>query len=272
MVDTAQGVPGLPQVSMVDQKGNPTGPWYSFFVSLWNRTGGASGSISALIDNISSIPGSILYRGASFWSGLGPGLEFDVLRMGAEFPEWDTLDGQSFGNQTQGDFFIGPILGSGNPSFRAVASSDLAPVAGQFPGTNTNDNAAAGHVGEYVVGTVLQASAVSLVSNTPQNVVSIALSAGDWDVSLAAYFIPSSGAAVSLAAGYISTASATANMVAGFFGQMSNLTGNSFIVSTSVPKKRFSLASGETIFFVADAIFTGGTVTAFGEISARRVR
>ena len=127
MTNFNQGVPAVPYVAMVDDNRNPTGPWYSFFVSLYNRSGGAtpSNSASAILDSITNAIGSILYRGASAWQGLAPGSEYEVLRMGSEFPEWDTLDGNSFGDQSAAEFFASPSNAPGIPSFRSIVPSDL---------------------------------------------------------------------------------------------------------------------------------------------------
>lgn len=273
MSSVQQGVPGLPQVAMVDKAGNPTGPWYSFFVSLWTRTGGATGTLSVILDNISSIPGSILYRGSQIWQGLNPAAQYKVLRMGTQFPEWDTLDGNSFGNIGANLFLAAPFGGAGVPSFRNIETADLETVAGQIPGTQAAGSASAGNVGEYDVSTILAGSGVALTSGTPANIGSgITLTAGDWDISLSAYFQPQSGATLTVASASLSTVSATVNNVAGFYGQVAGLTGNGNEVSVSVARKRFSVAATTTVFFVAEATFSGGTLSAFGELSARRAR
>ncbi|MDP2325295.1 MAG: hypothetical protein Q8N51_14890, partial [Gammaproteobacteria bacterium] len=49
-------------------------------------------------------------------------------------------------------------------------------------GTNTNDAAAAGYIGELIGSTIASGSAVSLTTATNANVTSISLTAGDWDV------------------------------------------------------------------------------------------
>ena len=50
-------------------------------------------------------------------------------------------------------------------------------------GTTTNNNAAAGSVGEFVSSIVLGAAAVSLTTNVSANITSlVSLSAGDWDI------------------------------------------------------------------------------------------
>jgi hypothetical protein len=56
------------------------------------------------------------------------------------------------------------------------------PAVGQIPGTATNDDAAAGKLGEIISSNIVVGSAVSLTTNTPANITSLSLTAGDWDV------------------------------------------------------------------------------------------
>ena len=60
-------------------------------------------------------------------------------------------------------------------------------LRGQTPnqviGTGTNDNAAAGIVGEFITATVAVGGAVALVTATANTVTSITLTPGDWDMS-----------------------------------------------------------------------------------------
>ena len=50
-------------------------------------------------------------------------------------------------------------------------------------GTSTNNNAAAGQIGEFVTSTVAIGAAVALTTGVTANVTSIPLTGGDWDVS-----------------------------------------------------------------------------------------
>ena len=69
-----------------------------------------------------------------------------------------------------------------------VSKGGLLALAAGVKGTTTNDSAAAGTVGEEIVSTVIVGSAVSLTTATAATVTSIALTAGDWDVSFDAMF------------------------------------------------------------------------------------
>lgn len=156
----------------------------------------------------------------------------------------------------------------------------IAGTAGQIPGTATNDNAAAGNVGQFVTLYTPTGSAVGLTSTIPANIgAGISLTAGDWDVSSTINFNVS-GATGTLFQGGPSVVTATLPTSAGGAGlgtdalasspiPITGLTGD--LTADSGPV-RVSIASTTTVFLVASAAFTVGTVSVFGTIRARRVR
>lgn len=125
---TPSGFPGYQPIA--DSFGNPTPAWVAFFLALYNSTGNTPGQASALLDTLTPLPGSMLFRGSGLWQGLGPGVAHQVLQTIAGFPAWGFLDGNSFGSQTRGFVFAGPIGINGIPRFRALVASDLPPVSG----------------------------------------------------------------------------------------------------------------------------------------------
>lgn len=266
----AQGVPG-PQLTTPD--GQVLGNWYSFFLSLWSRTGGASGSPSIIIDGIANSPGDILYRATNAWQALGPGAKYRVLRMGAQFPEWDVLDGNSFGSRAGSLFFVSPAGTTGIPAFRSIVTADLVPVEGQFPGTTTNDLANAGNVGEYLSAT---GSAVTMSSGGVADIASILLSPGDWDVWGNFASIPASGITITGLNAWINTASATdpGTPNAGAYAQLAGTFTLSQTQTVAVGQTRIQVAasSTKTAYLSASTTFSAGTATAAGFIAARRVR
>jgi hypothetical protein len=141
-------------------------------------------------------------------------------------------------------------------------------------GTTTNDNAAAGMVGEYVESVVDEASAISLTSTTQINVTSISLTAGDWDVSCNMQFTCTATTNITELRGSVSLVSDTLDLTRGRVFDIK--TAPHTVISTrhglAGPTLRFSLASTTTIYLVAVANFTVSTMVAYGIISARRVR
>lgn len=143
----------------------------------------------------------------------------------------------------------------------------------QIKGTNTNDSAAAGFVGEYVVASVVQGSAVALTTGVAANITSISLTAGDWDVTCVGCTVPAATTTQSNLQIGISTVSATQPSIATGASQISGLvTTVNTQFSLSVPSFRVSLNATTTVFMVATSVFAVSTNAGFGKISARRIR
>lgn len=137
-------------------------------------------------------------------------------------------------------------------------------------GTTTNNNAAAGSVGEYISSVISAASAVPLTTVTAANVTSLSLTAGDWDV-FGNVTISSSATGLLNGYGWISLTSATlpdASLVSGSYVSPA-VTAQ---IAVSVPFVRVSIASTTTVYLSAVSQFGVGTASACGGIYARRSR
>jgi hypothetical protein len=155
----------------------------------------------------------------------------------------------------------------------ALTFARIKVLSADLLGTTTNDNAAAGVVGEYVESVVLIDSAISLTTGANANVTSISLSAGDWDVSGVIGIIPAATTSMTFLLGGISSTSATMPPDArGRFldRRPAYVPGGQMMFP--LPTTRFSLSSTTSIYLVAQEHFTVSTCGAFGAISARRVR
>jgi hypothetical protein len=130
----------------------------------------------------------------------------------------------------------------------------------------------AGSIGEFKQTVVAAASPVVLSTGTAAQVASLALSAGDWDVSGYVGFVP--GATTNLTAVQASLSSTTAEIdsgngytrlwaAAGVVLGANNLEG-------ALPTVRFSLAAPATIYLNAEGTFSISTLGAYGTIRARR--
>lgn len=142
-------------------------------------------------------------------------------------------------------------------------------------GTNTNNNAATGYVGEYVSSQVLAASAPAFAGGGIRlNITSISLTAGDWDVT-ANLNISTSGAVTGgIYAAGISTTSATYGSQDTYIQNLITYSGGTSI-ATPLPTVRLSLSATTTVYFVANGdatLYAAGPVKAYGTILARRVR
>lgn len=135
----------------------------------------------------------------------------------------------------------------------------------------TSDNAAAGNIGEYVESLIASGSATALTTATAKNVTSISLTAGDWDVSGNVNFAATT-ATVTGTSGGISSTSATVPTDGSevFSGVQVTLVSEND--SVTLPRKRFSLSGTTTVYLIAKSTFSAGSVSAFGQINARRAR
>ncbi|WP_124480189.1 hypothetical protein [Burkholderia stagnalis] len=140
---------------------------------------------------------------------------------------------------------------------------------GGIVGTTTNDNAQAGSIGEYVAATF---TSFSLTNNTNQNLTSISLTAGDWDVTGHALFQTGTGATMTAEVLGVSLTSSTLPAIGNYWQGSTSITGTGGAQSGIAPVQRLSLASTTTVYLVVLALFSGGTSTATGFIRARRVR
>lgn len=162
-----------------------------------------------------------------------------------------------------------PSFSSTLPAF-TTSSITFSPSTGGIVGTATNDNAAAGKVGEIISAT--QTPTVAMTNTTSINVTSISLTAGDWDVNgnvvLENNNTPTQ---ITQAVGWISTTSATLPALE-FTNIISTASGGSFLnYSMNVPFKRISITTTTTVYLSAQSNFSG-TTNVGGGIFARRVR
>lgn len=142
-------------------------------------------------------------------------------------------------------------------------------------GTTTNDNAAAGSVGELIQSSVLSGSAVSLTSSTSVDVTSISLTAGDWDVSGVSQFIANAATTATKFGGAISLTSATFPGIPGtgiYWTLTISQSAGAEMPTMPTGDVRISVATTTTVYLVARATFAVNTMSAFGYIRARRVR
>lgn len=145
-------------------------------------------------------------------------------------------------------------------------------------GTNTNNDAQVGAVGEYLLGTnTTSGTAVSLTSAADTNVATIALTSGDWDVYANVVVNPANTTVSAYEQVSISGTSATgagANDFS-FRERIGLVTGNgSSILSSQGSVKRITVPSGSpvTYYAVVNVNFSTSTCVAWGNLWARRVR
>lgn len=145
-------------------------------------------------------------------------------------------------------------------------------VTGQLigGGTLTNDDAAAGKIGEYREIEVAKASAVALTTLTPANAMLLELAPGDWEVEGILQF---TGAATTIvyAGGGISLVSASLpgeSYLTIWLGRSGALPADQSVV---VMRRRVKSAITGNVYLVAQGSFAS-TMSVYGMLRARRVR
>lgn len=144
---------------------------------------------------------------------------------------------------------------------------------GQRPGTNTNDSAAAGNVGESIFPTISIPSAITLATTVTSNIIAQTIGAGDWEIGGIVYFQGAGSPIISAAEADITITSGTSPFNIGQANQIVPASPLTVIQGVVVPPSPFSFSVTSSIFLTALASFTGGTsVKAFGALHARRAR
>ena len=141
----------------------------------------------------------------------------------------------------------------------------LASTVQSNQGVTDGSDATAGQVGEYL--TASSSGAVTPGSGGINNIATLALTAGDWDVAGNVIFNPTAG--VTYAACSVSTASGAIGPIAtrvpgaGSATQLRIGTGGGL---------RVSVAAATTVYLTAQTAFSSGSMSVTGVIWGRRVR
>lgn len=162
-------------------------------------------------------------------------------------------------------------------------SSSSSQLAGKLPGVVDGSSAAAGYVDEYIQGSRLYTARLSVSSGGAYNLTSIALTAGDWDVSACASVIGTNAStlltsmvlAVSATSATLPGDSAYANPSGGELRLREDY-GSGLALGTAshgfcLSSVKVSLSSSATRYLYIASAFTN-TAEAYGSIWARRVR
>jgi len=168
-----------------------------------------------------------------------------------------------------GATYVTPTLGAAT-----ATSLDFTSTAGIIA-TTTNNNAAAGSVGEVISSVVDQSSAVSITTGTAKDITSISLTAGDWDVFGS---IGITGNSTTIPSSYIGLINSAVNLTPPAFGALTSQWLNVSIatlgtyIGCDVQGIYFRLSGTTTIYLVGFGNFTVSTAAMFGSIHARRRR
>jgi len=189
------------------------------------------------------------------------GRDTSATGLGAQILGQTTQNWTTGAHGTEITFLTGALNGTTNPQV-AIFRND---TGCQFYGTQTNDNAAAGWVGELLEGTA--SSSTNIPSGSWFTGQQLALTAGDWDVDGVLCFSPPTGGNYA-ACGVGLTLSVNAAPPA---QQMSYLAGTFNTYYQPAPTRRISLSSTTNVCLNGIASFSG-TAGVTSYMRARRVR
>lgn len=145
-------------------------------------------------------------------------------------------------------------------------------------GTNTNDSAAVGFIGEYREDIRAAGSDLSLTTGVAANLVQLTdLPAGDWDICGTMGFLLGASTNITRSQICLTTSSATLQQTTGRWVSRSYTSAGTVLGANArehmvIPPYRFSLSAATTVFLVVEAAFTVSTCASSGSIVARRVR
>lgn len=155
-----------------------------------------------------------------------------------------------------------------------AAPATIAP--GQLPATSTNDDAAATKVGELLTTSTTFANRVPLTTGSALPVASMAVTAGDWDISGTVTIVGASGTLINQAAAGISLQSTTFPAEGAYTQQVWGSTGisstNLFAPNLPTGAVRQSFSATTSVYLIGYAAFSVSTMSAYGTLRARRIR
>lgn len=168
--------------------------------------------------------------------------------------------------------------GSGVPSIGNTVGAGLTMSSVTFSsttgivGTTTNDSAPAGSVGYFVSDIVDEASAVSLTTLTVDDVLSVNLDAGDWDIWGNIIFVPAATTDITQARAWISDTNGT-EPDASLTANLQKTNGGTYVPNSNfgfcVPYIRASVSTPTTFYLSCATVFTVDTLAACGALYAR---
>jgi len=139
------------------------------------------------------------------------------------------------------------------------------PATKVIVGTTTNDDAAAGYVGEYISSSVISVTA----GTTATTLTSIPLTAGDWDITITVNSSGAPGTSTGFRIGLgIATATFPSDLQESCFVYQDTVQS---VMSGCIPNIRKSIASTTTYYLIAQS-YTTANIYVQGRISARRRR
>jgi hypothetical protein len=168
------------------------------------------------------------------------------------------------------------VASTGAISTNATGTAISAPNGGAtIKGYTDNSSAASGIVGEYIETVIPDASQVSVVNNTAKSIMSVSLTAGDWDIEGGLIIFYNEATVVGNSV-IVANITSTTNTITNNGRESVILIPALSVVSTETgivcPRQRVSITSTTTYYLVAQVPFTAGSAACAGQLTARRIR
>lgn len=245
-------------------------PYIFFDISYTAGSNTGSGIVTSWFDT----------SGTRFFS-INPSYQINgsgaALGSNVFYPNFNTHPNTTYGDGVIKNSANTDIFNFATPGTVSIASGNLSVgAANNIVGTATNNSATAGNIGEEVNSTVSTYTNYTSTA-TYQNITSITLTAGDWDIS--AFFTYSSNSAtITAASNAIFVISTTTASAAGATeGQNIDYVPQAALLGTSkfsdgITPYRVSLSGTTTYYLNSQATFTIGNPQYVGSLRARRLR
>ena len=168
----------------------------------------------------------------------------------------------------------GSVVLSTSPTVTGLTSDQItwSDTTKGIVGTTTNNDAAAGYVGEYLSAT--NSTGTTVNNNTATDITTISLTAGDWDVYYLLNCLPANTNVFNLLYTGISPTSVTIDVLSGAATWFGSFTGDGGSVLVLNGSRRVSISTTTTYYLISFHSSSAGTTTTTdkGTIWARRVR
>lgn len=280
----------------ISDSASVTSPIVQSAGNLSIRSGGASTDAATVANNLFTFNGATTVGSGTTTSA---GLVIDYLGIsgyGALYPTGVTRNTTNFALATNGtDTILNAPSGSvkigvananqltynGTSLVGANNIVSLGVSGGAFSGlagTNTNNSAAAGFVGEFISSSVASSGAIVMNSGTPITTVSTGatVTAGDYDAQGTACYSTAIATSITVLEQGISTSNNTFSTLGSYtsdqFAAMVPLATGTNEICRSTPIVRISLSGTSTVFLVTRGVFTVSTLSSYGFLRLRRVR
>ena len=144
----------------------------------------------------------------------------------------------------------------------------------ELPGVTNASNATTGYEGEYMSSLVAEGSKVSGATTTAENMTTLSLTAGDWDVEghVNFYLDTLDAGEFQIEAGFNTTTKTLPTDGTQHYCMVEFADVTTGYTTITLTRKRYNVNTNTTVYCVFKSTYSGTDIAAFGSMTARRVR